>query len=517
MKPSTELFDLIKSLSKSEKRFFKLSSSLQTGDKNYLKIFDAIDKQKTYDEEALKDQFRDETFVKHFPSEKNHLYKLILKSLRSYHSDSSISSILKQELKNVEILYKKALYKECNKFLARAKKLARDHEKFYFLYECITWEKQLLEQAYESGKFDKDLDALVHEEEHVIAQLRNLAEYHVLYSKINYVFRRNGFARNERQKATVTEVADHPLIKGKNTALSSRAATICYYVQGLCHVTNREHDLAFKKFQRVQEIMDDNPKIKADIANRYVRTLSHLLFSYLDNNDFDRCLEMIDEMRALPKQNGFDSEDVKVQIFTSTYTAELVVRDRLGDYENAIALADDIEKNLEAFGQKVNKEQEIVFYYNIANVYFGAGNYRNSLKWINLLLNDNEQQLRQDIYIFARIMNLIIHFELGNTDLLEYLLKSTTRYLNKRKKDYEAESVILKYLKKLPKLVYEDDLVGHFESMRTDLNKLFKEHRERVVLDYFDFNAWLDSKIDGVTFAEAAKRHRKKEYPKAIT
>jgi len=44
MKPSTELFDLIKSLSKSEKRFFKLSSSLQTGDKNYLKIFDAIDK-----------------------------------------------------------------------------------------------------------------------------------------------------------------------------------------------------------------------------------------------------------------------------------------------------------------------------------------------------------------------------------------------------------------------------------------------------------------------------------------
>ena len=49
MKPSTELHDLIRSLTKSEKRFFKLHSSLQSGDKNYLRIFDAMDKQKVYE------------------------------------------------------------------------------------------------------------------------------------------------------------------------------------------------------------------------------------------------------------------------------------------------------------------------------------------------------------------------------------------------------------------------------------------------------------------------------------
>merc|ERR1711974_480393 len=91
--------DLIKSLTKSEKRFFKLSSSLQSGEKNYLKIFDAIEEQSEYNEEDIKEQFKNERFIKHFPSEKNHLYKLILKSLRSYHSDTSSSSILKQEIK----------------------------------------------------------------------------------------------------------------------------------------------------------------------------------------------------------------------------------------------------------------------------------------------------------------------------------------------------------------------------------------------------------------------------------
>ncbi len=82
MKPSNELFKLIKSLTKSEKRFFKLSSALQAGDLNYLKIFDYIEGQDQYDENSLKAAFADEVFIKHLPSEKNHLYRLILKSLR---------------------------------------------------------------------------------------------------------------------------------------------------------------------------------------------------------------------------------------------------------------------------------------------------------------------------------------------------------------------------------------------------------------------------------------------------
>lgn len=57
MKPSTELHDLIKSLNKSEKRFFKLHSALQSGPKNYLKIFEAVDDQEVYDEELLKKKF----------------------------------------------------------------------------------------------------------------------------------------------------------------------------------------------------------------------------------------------------------------------------------------------------------------------------------------------------------------------------------------------------------------------------------------------------------------------------
>jgi hypothetical protein len=95
----------------------------------------------------------------------------------------------------------------------------------------------LLEESFENGRF-VDLDKLIEEEKDVLERLRNLAEYHVLYSKINYVFRSGGYSRTEENRKIIDDIVNHPLIKGKNTALSMRAATICYYTQGFCNMAN---------------------------------------------------------------------------------------------------------------------------------------------------------------------------------------------------------------------------------------------------------------------------------------
>ena len=53
MKPTHDLFDLVHSLTKSEKRFFKLQSSLQAGEKNYVRLFDLLEKQKIYNPDKI--------------------------------------------------------------------------------------------------------------------------------------------------------------------------------------------------------------------------------------------------------------------------------------------------------------------------------------------------------------------------------------------------------------------------------------------------------------------------------
>lgn len=503
MKPSSELFNLIKSLSKSEKRFFKLSSSLQSGDKNYLRIFDIIDKQAVYDEAGIKKEFKGERFVKHFPSEKNHLYKLILKSLRAYYSDNSISAELTQEIKNIEILYKKALYKECDKFLRRAKKIAKQHEKFYYWFELIRLEKILLEESYEEGVFTRSLDDLIEEEQEVIAKLRNLAEYHVLYSKVNYAFRSEGYVRDPKAREIIDEVSENYLIKGKNTALSNRAATICYYTQGFCYLSNNQTDLSFIAFSQVKRILDDTPDLRKDLARRYLRTIDNLIIIHIGRSEFRSTFKLIEELRNLGKKPGYNSVDVLVRIFRSTYMAELNIYDKLGEHSKAIEIIDVVVEKMEFYKGKLNKEYLITFYLKFAFIYFGAGEYNKSLFWLNKILNDNEKLLRQDLYSYARLFNLIVHFELKNYDLIDYLVKSTQRFLIKRKRDFDFEKTFIAYVRKINKYSNSEKLIDIYKEFREELEQLYLLPKNRVMHSYFDYLSWLDSKINDVSFSQA--------------
>src|SRR5690606_22553203 len=171
--------------------------------------------------------------------------------------------------------------------------------------------------------------------------------------------------------------------------------------------------------------------IRKDLPKRYIRTLSNLLAIHIDTGQIVEALEMVETMRSFTKKTNFGTEDIEIMVFKSTFLAELRIYEKQGEFEKAIELVDEIERGIEASDGKINKEQELLFMFSIASVYFGAGKYKDSLAWLNRVLNDNEPNLRQDIYSYARLFNLVIHYELGNYDLLEYITKSTSRYLTK--------------------------------------------------------------------------------------
>jgi dGTP triphosphohydrolase len=506
MKPSTELFQLVKSLSKSEKRYFKLSSSLQSGEKNYMKLFDAIEYQLEYDENALKEKFSGETFINHLPSEKNHLYNLILKSLRGFYSDKSAGAILQEQIRNIELLVDRALYKECSKIIRKAKKMAYDYEKYYFLLDLIDWEKTLVEEEYLRGDFDKDLTKLVEEESECLEKLRNLAEYQILYSKINYVFRTGGYIRTGEEQVIVDEIANYHLIKGKNTALSTKAATACYFIKGLCATTERNLDDTHTNFSKVVKIMEENPMIMRELPKRYVKALNNVMFSYMDYGDWKNCNAMIEKLKGLAKLKGFESADVQLKLFTYPHNAELLVNIARGNFQKAITdVVPAIINGLEEYDIKINNEEVMLFYYNISRVYFGAGDYKAALKYINLVLNNSETGLREDVYTFARLVNLVIHYELGNYDLLDYTIKSAKRFVAKSQKNYKFENVFLKDFKKLLKNKDTETMQELFKDFKNELTEVLKDPYEQAANEYFDFISWLDARIENKTFAEVVR------------
>lgn len=503
MKPSKELFQLIKSLTKSEKRYFKLISSLQTGDKNYMKLFECIENQDDYDEELVKEQLKGENFIKHLPSEKNHLYKLILKSLRGFHSDNSAASIIQENLRNIELLFNKALYTECYKNIQRVKEIAYSYEKYYFLLDLIDWEKKLVEEAFLDAKFKVSMNKLVEEESVCIEKLKNIAEYQKLYSRINFVIRKGGYTRNKEGRKEIEEILKHPLITEKNAAHSLKAETACYSIKGLCSVTSQDYASSFGSFNRVIQIMEANPPIMKELPKRYIRALNNVMYTFMSKGDWVKTLSLIDKMKKLSIKSGFESIDIQLKLFTFPHNAELNAYISKGDYTYATKnVVPKIIERLAYFEGKINKEEEMLFYYNISRVYFFTEDLKNALRYMNLVLNENKPGLRDDVYTFARLVNLIIHYELANYDLLDYNIKSTKRFLTISKRDFKFESIFISEMRKLNKCKTEEKIKEQLLHFKNQLITVLADPYERVALDYFDFLIWIESKITKQSFVK---------------
>lgn len=73
---SSNLHQLIKSLSAPEKGYVKKQATVHViGEQNkYIRIFEAIEKQKEYDEKAILKKFKDDPILNNFSVAKNYLF-----------------------------------------------------------------------------------------------------------------------------------------------------------------------------------------------------------------------------------------------------------------------------------------------------------------------------------------------------------------------------------------------------------------------------------------------------------
>ncbi len=95
----------------------------------------------------------------------------------------------------------------------------------------------------------------------------------------------------------------------------------------------------------------------------------------------------------------------------------------------------------------LDRHRILVFYYKISSLYFGSGDYDNTITYLNKIINW-KVDLRTDLQCYARLLHLIAHYEIGNFDILEYLIKSVYRFMAKMENLSIVEEEIFKFLRK---------------------------------------------------------------------
>lgn len=509
---SDKLHRLIKSLSKPEKRYFKIYTSRHVlGDSNnYQILFDAIDKMEEYDEEFIKKKFSKTAFVKQLSIAKSRLYDQVLNSLDAYHSNSSVDAQLKKHIHCIEILYKKTLYSQSHKLLQSAKKLANKYEKHTTLLEIGMWEKRLIEKDNYTEIGESELKKLHEEDTITLEKIKNFNDFWNIKSRLFYILNKKGKARSQDELSSFKSIIDNVLLKSEDAALYYETKYLYYHIYSAYYFSIGDYENSYSNLIKNIDLIENNTDLFKDEPSIYFSVLTNAIYVGSRLKKYAEVFVQLEKLRSLPEKFTLKSnEDLDIKLFSSSYSIELTLYAMKGEFDKGVDLVPIIEEGFKLYGEKINSVRLAYLYLNIAIMYFGEKNYTDSLKWINKLLNDVDIDKSEDIHCFAQLLNLIIHLELGNQRLLPYALKSTQRYLTTRNRVYKFETMVLDFINHMLKAKTKEEEFKNYEELNQSLIPMLEDPFEKTAFEYFDLLSWVESKISGKTFSEIIREKAK--------
>lgn len=492
-----DLYDLVKSLSKSEKRFIKLTASASNIDVSLLDLFTKIENLSAYKEDVFtKSKSKTEsTLPKNIISE--NLYQFLLKSLRGFYAESSPSLIIKDEINNILNLLDKAQYKQCRKILNKQKQVAYQYERFHFILELITLEKLLINIERQFNVKNNTIEDLVKEEQMVIEKAKNLGQYTLLHSKINLNTRQKNKAKTESDLKKINDSLNSELLKDESQLKSLKSKIIYHHCRSILFCRCQDNQNREEECELLLKIMDGHKELIEEMPGRYITTLSNLINIAYEEKRYKSCEARIKTLEEKLSVKAFGATDLQLKIITAILNSKIAIYTNSGKLKEAKAVAEEIEKTLEEYQDKINKEEQLVFYYNISVMHIYFNDFKKAHHYISLILNEGNNLLREDIQSFARILNIITHYELGNIKQLGYLITTIKNFYKSGVSSFKSEKLIIHYFEKLIQHPEKDKkhIQTLFKDFKQELSELMKDAHETNVTYYFEIEAYIDSKI----------------------
>jgi len=494
---SDTLFQLIKSLEKSEKRNFKLYMKRNSGSEELksIQLFDALDKMEEYDEAQLLKKNKN-LLKQQLSNAKAHLYREILNSLRLIRNDENIDIQLHEQLDFARILYNKGLYLQSLKTLDKIKENARARNQVTFLLQILFFEKTI-ESLHITRSMQDRADQLATEVNTVNDQLQMISVLSNLSLELYSWYIRNGVARNEKDEIAVQEFFEKNLPSDVNECQGFYQKLYLY--QSFCwYAFIRQDFLSYYRYtQKWVDLFEKEPYMVAIETSQYIKGMHNLLGAHFDLLNDQKFRETIRQFEEFSESDICrNNVNNRIQTFVYLYISKLNQHFIDGTFTAGLGLVPYIEAKLKEYWIYLDRHRILVFYYKIACLYFGSGDYEATIVYLNRIINW-KVDLRTDLQCYSRLLHLIAHYELGNFQLLEYLIKSVYRFMAKMGNLSLVEEEIFRFLRKSFNLT-PDQLRPEFEKLVEKLKKYEKSRFETRAFVYLDIISWLESKIRNV-------------------
>ncbi|CAN5117190.1 hypothetical protein BH09BAC1_BH09BAC1_26300 [soil metagenome] len=501
------LFQLIRSMTKAEKRYFKINSTHTIGDKNsYMRLFEAMDGITAYDDAKFRQKFKKEPFVKYLAAEKNYLYELILKSLRGSRYEKSKYLKLLGLLNDVDLLFEKRMFEECEKRIKKAQKIAVDMNYFHINGLLIDWKFILLSRLQETSVSDVLKE---YNDEILLNQktLDNFYSYRKLKNDALVISKKAVKINQPNDERRISEIFSSVFLQQPELANSFIAKLEYYSMLGQLYRAQIRSEEEYNVRKEHLKLFENFPEMVEEYPNKYSYALSNFLVVAVRVSDFEGYEQAIEKL-GLDNPDQF--KETKVINMGGNQMFYLMNNSR---WPEAVKLSNILEDMLLKYRAGISWTQIITIKYNAGCLQFILGKYSEAVDRFDFVINEKQETYMGQL-LASRVLHLICHYEISPITVVESLLGSANRFAAKVNDKNSFNEIILKGIRKLTRTIDKSETRAIMTQMREDLLLIFEEYQFGLGLE--ETICWLTSRIENRTVLEVVNERLEIERQMAI-
>lgn len=449
------LYKLIKSLTKNEKRYFQEFLKSNNSPTLYKTLFNQIDKQSKHDTNEIKLAF--DSKANQLPVIKTYLNKLILKSLKNFHQNSSNDEKIQNSFLEIDLLLKKDLLDQAEFEIRKIIEICRETEKLTPLLQALDFQKLFLISKFGSSSptIQKDLNQIIEEQNLTLAKLYNLHQYELLQANFY-----DQFHQSTGLNPTVyTSLHTNPLLTSEKSPESAQARLLQAEILYSMHIfkdknypeARRSIEKAIKYLELNPHLISENPKSYLSLLNQQVQLLLHL-------KNFIEVPQLLDKIRQSSHSFNASSGQTSLRrIAMETYQLELQLYAETRNFPKAHQLIPQIQGEFKHLLSPVLRQWRTILQYEIMRLYFYEENYFKAIQIAQTILTSEHSQRENETLIQTAFLLVLIRLKQRNFLELKKVLKSFDKIFkvgSGNRKPSKTEKQILKLLQ-----IYPDNIL----------------------------------------------------------
>ena len=484
------LVRLIRSLSSPEKRYFKLHSKTQAGSKEYLTLFDFIEKSKTIDMSAIREEFKTSYPAYSWLNNCNYLGKMLTDNLISAKTEKDGFFKLLHSIMEVRVLQERSLPDEAFKQLKKIQQQAAKSQ--FHSIEYLSYRYEL--NHFAENDFQDITDEMLVKRQmkakEVLKNLNHIQDHYSLFELLKFRLIHSGKIVSEEGKKRLNDLMLSEMVLVANKSKSSFSSQKLHLLfQSFFFTDIGDYHSALKSFYDLNCLFEKNEHLLEHPPHDYLSALNGMLDSLAMLNNEKEIHFYIEKLKRLDQPAYPEYFRYQVRKTVAAQQVSLLLQNK--KFEQAKQFVESMETDLLNSYSLVNEEQHNELHFCCSRTYFELKDFRKAHLFIREIMSQGKLAPQLLISKAIRLLNIITYYEKGELPHLEYEVRSYKRYFQQHTKLLKIEKLIFKIIKataanKRLLLVKPEQRKIYNEAV-----KLSTDRYEKQLLKYFDFTGWI--------------------------